>query len=559
MKKILIIESDPILRGIYRRKFDLSGFCVEAVDDAPVALETIPGFKPNLIQMDLSLPSMNGTELIRQIRALPNFNLVPIVVLSSFYRPDLIKEAFDAGANKCVSKMDCTPNLALEIVEQIFSGEIVGLYPSPLGSSATPASMPPPPPAPKLPTLTLQSAAAPSVPAAPAAPAPEAPEVPDAPSPFSTPPVTASLPRLVIPPSPPKFSSAPAASSPSAPSQSPRDKIPFSAPLIKMPPVTSPGQGFPTPTPTPTFAGTRLGSVPKISMPPGAAPLAPAAPAAPPPKAAPAPAPEAEAPAPDAPDFGSDATSSFRLEIRQEFLKRVPQIQSDLRERVGALVRSKSTTEQLSLLQGFNTSISSLVGLAGITGFSRIAHLAGAMEALIKELQKKPKQMTSSVLRTIAHASDCLNVLFRDIHQGAQEIPHSLLILAVDDEPISRRTISVALAKANLRCICIEESKMAMTLLGENQFDLVFLDAEMPVMNGFELCAELRKTATNKTTPVIFVTSLTNFEVRAQSSLAGANDLIAKPFLMMELAVKALTYLLRPKSIVDVKPQPGAN
>jgi len=258
-----------------------------------------------------------------------------------------------------------------------------------------------------------------------------------------------------------------------------------------------------------------------------------------------------------APDFGSDATSAFRLEIRQEFLKRVPQIQLDLRERVSALVRSKSTTEQLALLQGFGVSISSLVGLAGVTGFSRIAHLAGAMEALVKDLQKKPRQMTSSVLRTIAHASDCLNALFRDINQGAQEIPQSLLILAVDDEPISRRTISVALAKANLRCICVEESKVALTLLRENQFDLIFLDAEMPEMNGFELCAELRKSATNKGAPVIFVTSLTNFEVRAQSSLAGANDLIAKPFLMMELAVKSLTYLLRPRSTIDAKSQPA--
>ena len=309
--------------------------------------------------------------------------------------------------------------------------------------------------------------------------------------------------------------------------------------------------GIPAPTPTPVFSGVRAPAVPKLPTGPGGAPT-------PTPVAEPI-APEAEPAGQAAPDFGSDATSSFRLEIRQEFLKRVPQIQTDLRERVGALVRSKSTTEQLSLLQGFNTSISSLVGLAGITGFSRIAHLAGAMEALVKDLQKKPKQMTSSVLRTIAHASDCMNVLFRDINQAAQEIPQSLLILAVDDEPISRRTVSVALAKANLRCICIEEAKIAMTILQENQFDLVFLDAEMPEMNGFELCAELRKTATNKATPVIFVTSLTNFEVRAQSSLAGANDLIAKPFLMMELAVKALTYLLRPKSIVDIKSQPGGN
>jgi CheY-like chemotaxis protein len=545
MKKILIVENDPILRGIYRRKFDLSGFVVEAVDDGPVALDTVPEFKPNLIQMDLTLPSMSGAELIRRIRALPNFRIVPIVVLSSFYRPDLVKEAYDAGANKCVSKMDCTPNLALEIVEQIFSGEILGLYPQPLGNSPIPVSMPPPPPKPDAPIPMP-------------APVETPPPPPPAPLAATTPalsPAPSSLPRLVIPPSPPKFGGV-TATPPAPPAPAGRaapEKIPFTAPLIRMPqPAPAAATpAIPAPTPTPVFSGLRAPGAPKFSTAPGAAP--------PPPRAAEPAPPEEERGEPAAPDFGSDATSTFRLEIRQEFLKRVPQIQMDLRERVGALVRSKSTTEQLTLMQGFNTSISSLVGLAGITGFSRIAHLAGAMEALIKDLQKKPKQMTSSVLRTIAHASDCLNVLFRDIHLGAQEIPQSLLILAVDDEPISRRTISVALAKASLRCICIEEAKMALTILAENQFDLVFLDAEMPEMNGFELCAELRKTATNKATPVIFVTSLTNFEVRAQSSLAGANDLIAKPFLMMELAVKSLTYLLRPKSIVDLRSQSGGN
>jgi CheY-like chemotaxis protein len=500
MKKILIVEDDPILRGIYRRKFDLSGFVVEAVDDGPVALEVLPTFNPNLIQVDLALPSMSGIELIRQIRAVPNFKLVPIVVLSSFYPPDLIKQAFDAGANKCISKMDCTPNLALEIVEQIFSGEILGLYPHPLGSSPIPLSMPPPKPA-----ATVHLPA------------------PGDSSPAQAASASSPSPRLVTPPSPPKFGT-------SAAQHSMPEKIAFDADLIKMPAPPAARPGVPAPTPTPAISGAR---------PPAKEPALTGT--------------EGQA----APDFGSDATSAFRLEIRQEFLKRVPQIQLDLRERVSALVRSKSTTEQLALLQGFGVSISSLVGLAGVTGFSRIAHLAGALEALVKDLQKKPRQLTSSVLRTVAHASDCLNALFRDINQGAQEIPQSLLILAVDDEPISRRTISVALAKANLRCICVEESKMALTLLRENQFDLIFLDAEMPEMNGFELCTELRKTATNKAAPVIFVTSLTNFEVRAQSSLAGANDLIAKPFLMMELAVKSLTYLLRPKSIIDAKSQPG--
>ena len=222
-----------------------------------------------------------------------------------------------------------------------------------------------------------------------------------------------------------------------------------------------------------------------------------------------------------------------------------------MRDRIGALIKSKSTTDQIAFLPGLETSVASLASLSGITGFSRISHLSGALDALIKDVHKKPAQMTNSVLRTIAHASDCLNMLFRDLERTPRDIPQSMLILVVDDEPIARRTISVALAKSNLRCIGMEDSRAALAMLRENPFDLIFLDAEMPGLNGFELCGELRKLATNKATPVIFVTSLTKFEVRAQSSLAGGNDLIAKPFLMMELAVKALTYLLKPQTIVE--------
>ena len=143
-------------------------------------------------------------------------------------------------------------------------------------------------------------------------------------------------------------------------------------------------------------------------------------------------------------------------------------------ERVNSLLKSKSPAEQLNLLRDLGTTVGSLASLAGITGFSRISHLAGAMDALIKDLQKKPAQLTTSVLRTTAHASDCLNVLFRDLTILPQDIPQSMLILSVDDEPISRRTLSVALGKANLRCIGMEDSRMALTILKENPFDLIF-------------------------------------------------------------------------------------
>jgi DNA-binding response OmpR family regulator len=49
----------------------------------------------------------------------------------------------------------------------------------------------------------------------------------------------------------------------------------------------------------------------------------------------------------------------------------------------------------------------------------------------------------------------------------------------------------------------------------------------------------------HKTTPVVFVTSLNDLESRANSTMSGGNDFIAKPFVFLELTVKAMVYLLR--------------
>jgi DNA-binding response OmpR family regulator len=67
----------------------------------------------------------------------------------------------------------------------------------------------------------------------------------------------------------------------------------------------------------------------------------------------------------------------------------------------------------------------------------------------------------------------------------------------------------------------------------------------MPGQTGLELCVNIREMATNRATPVVFVTSHSDFGSRAQSTLSGGNDFIAKPFLLVELVVKALTWLFK--------------
>src|SRR5207253_4757671 len=136
---------------------------------------------------------------------------------------------------------------------------------------------------------------------------------------------------------------------------------------------------------------------------------------------------------------------------------------------------------------------------------------ADALEVLLKELYEKPKNMTASTLRTVASAIDILGVLFeRGIQTDGQEIP-AANILVVDDEAISRRAVTYALEKAKLKSVNVEDPYVALELLGESKFDLVFLDVDMPGMNGFELCTKLRTLPNQRKLPVVFVTSLNDF------------------------------------------------
>ena len=189
-------------------------------------------------------------------------------------------------------------------------------------------------------------------------------------------------------------------------------------------------------------------------------------------------------------------------------------------------------------------SMHALAGAAALGGLPQMAQMGSAVEALLTELQDKPKWINPSSLRTVAQAVDFLKLLLQHEKTGASP-NRSPLILVVDDEMISRETVCSALEKAGLRAVSVDDPLLALKLLEGNQFDLIFMDVEMPELSGFELCKKLRALPLNHLTPVVFVTALTNFGARAQSALSGGTDLIAKPFLLIELAVKALTCVLR--------------
>ncbi len=243
-----------------------------------------------------------------------------------------------------------------------------------------------------------------------------------------------------------------------------------------------------------------------------------------------------------------EADAELQAEIYQSFMTGMPATLGALRTTLQALAKSSDEPGRVKQLQELNRLMHALTGNAAVAGLSQIAHIADALEALLKELYEKPRNINASTLRTVASAIDFLGVLFdrsRQSEEQPAEVQLKANVLVVDDEAISRRAVTYALEKAKLSSVSVENPETALQKLAETNFDLVFLDVDMPGMNGFELCTKLRTFHRNKTTPVVFVTSLNDFESRANSTMSGGNDLIAKPFLFMELAVKALVYIMR--------------
>jgi two-component system, OmpR family, phosphate regulon response regulator PhoB len=170
--------------------------------------------------------------------------------------------------------------------------------------------------------------------------------------------------------------------------------------------------------------------------------------------------------------------------------------------------------------------------------------MARALLRLLQRMVGNPENLTPSTLRTTIQAVDCLATLHQRVTPGHSAVPP--LILIVDPQRDHHALWPQAFLPFHQRAITQADPFAALSLLEQNPIDLIFWDWEMPRLSGLDLCVSLRKLPQHKQTPLIFLTSLTEFETRSVSDLGGAHDLIAKPVLLDELVAKTLVYLSIP-------------
>ena len=244
---------------------------------------------------------------------------------------------------------------------------------------------------------------------------------------------------------------------------------------------------------------------------------------------------------------GADGPIANRTDLeglRKKLAESFPAVRAELRSRLQQLVNSEADGSRSPKLSELQRVVQSLTKQAAAAGFIRLACLSRSVGDLLGELYNQPSGINPCSLRTIGQALDLAAVLFnQSVAALAEPLAPGLMLIAA--KQVSSLELMAPLKKVNLVSVCVQELSQVLDLLEHNRFHLVLMDQETPELKGPELCSMVRSFPANKRAQVIFVSSLDDYETQVRSNLGGANDLIARPVRFVELALKALTHMMR--------------
>lgn len=121
MKRILIIEDDPLTAKIYRDCLERAGYYVDVAADGRIGLDRLTTFRPDGILLDSMLPGINGIDLLIRIRATDEFQKLPVIAFTNLYIPGLVEQMKAAGATDIFDKAELTPALLISSFQAALS------------------------------------------------------------------------------------------------------------------------------------------------------------------------------------------------------------------------------------------------------------------------------------------------------------------------------------------------------------------------------------------------------------------------------------------------------
>ena len=119
MKKIVLVEDDPLLIDIYTTRFQEMGFEIIVVEHGEKAVEKIRKEKPALVILDIVLPHQDGWEILRTLKTDKELEGIQIIILSNLGQKKEVEKGLRLGAARYLIKAHHTPTQVVKEVLRI--------------------------------------------------------------------------------------------------------------------------------------------------------------------------------------------------------------------------------------------------------------------------------------------------------------------------------------------------------------------------------------------------------------------------------------------------------
>ncbi len=201
--------------------------------------------------------------------------------------------------------------------------------------------------------------------------------------------------------------------------------------------------------------------------------------------------------------------------------------------------------DELKVLQEMTENAQQLTEMTATEILRPIHELAMALGALVADLHSSPANINPSTLRTVGQCIDFIATLIHESNLSQIKDVTTARIFAIDDDEGILETIKATMEMVNINIDTSSQSSLGLNMLSEQNYDLILLDVGLPEMNGMDICSRVRAMPHHQKTPIVFLTGEATVQNRVQSTLNGGNDMIGKPFSVLELAVKVIVWIFK--------------
>jgi len=121
--KVLVVEDDKFLRELIGQKLTKENFQVIEAIDGEEGLKKIELERPHIILLDLIMPGIDGFEVLRRVKQIPDLSDIPVVILSNLGQRDDVEKGIKLGAKDFLIKAHFTPKEIIEKIKKILGGK----------------------------------------------------------------------------------------------------------------------------------------------------------------------------------------------------------------------------------------------------------------------------------------------------------------------------------------------------------------------------------------------------------------------------------------------------